>query len=89
MIATLGGFMWATAGEKIGTGNVSPANLRLLGSAHARIVLQTIALIPYLRQVGVGYRPRLDPRGAGLRKSATLAKWTVAAVLSPRPARGW
>ena len=82
MIATLGGFMWVTAGESIGTGNVSPTDLRLLGlGTTLGIALQTIALIPYLRQAGVGYRPRLDPRGAGLRKSATLAKWTVAAVL--------
>jgi putative peptidoglycan lipid II flippase len=82
MIATLGGFMWATAGRRISTESVSPAELRLLGlGTTLGIVLQTIALLPYLRKVGVGYRPRLDPRGAGLRKSATLAKWTVAAVL--------
>jgi len=82
MIATLGGYMWATAGEKIGTGSGSSADQRLLGlGTTLAIVLQTVALIPYLRQAGVGYRPRLDPRGAGLRKSATLAKWTMAAVL--------
>jgi len=82
MIATLGGFIWATAHETVGTGNVSPADLRLLGlGTTLGIVLQTVALFPCLRRAGVGYRPRLDPRGAGLRKSATLAKWTVAAVL--------
>jgi putative peptidoglycan lipid II flippase len=83
MIATLGGYLWSTAGHS----NLSPADLtaaqvRLLGiGTTLGVVLQAAALIPYVRRVGVGFRPRFGWRGVGLGASMRLARWTLAMVL--------
>jgi putative peptidoglycan lipid II flippase len=80
-IATLGSYLWI-AGYVQTTENITPNELALLGlGTTLGIVLQTITLIPYLRQAGVGFRPRFDWRGVGLGQSATLAKWTMGMVL--------
>lgn len=81
MIATLGSFIWI-AGYAQTSVTITPAELMLLGiGTTIGIGLQTLTLIPYLRQVGVGFRPRFDWRGTGLGKSMTLAKWTMGMVL--------
>lgn len=82
MIATLVGFMVMVGHAKLTARNITPNEVALLGiGTTLGIVLQTVTMIPYLRKVGVGYRPRFNWRGAGLRKSATLAKWTMGVVL--------
>ncbi|MBA3022043.1 murein biosynthesis integral membrane protein MurJ [Propionicimonas sp.] len=44
------------------------------------IVVQTLALIPYLRRVGFAYRPRFDLKGTGLGRTFQVAKWMVGFV---------
>lgn len=45
------------------------------------IALQSVVLIPFLRQIGFRFRPRFDLRGAGLGRLFGLAKWTLFFVL--------
>ncbi|HZU55225.1 MAG TPA: murein biosynthesis integral membrane protein MurJ [Actinocrinis sp.] len=80
-IATFGAYLWI-AGYVQSTANITQNELALLGlGSTISIALQTVALIPYLRQVGISFRPRFDWRGVGLGKSMTLAKWTMGMVL--------
>ena len=80
-IATLGAYLWI-AGYVQTTENITANELALLGlGTTLGIALQTITLIPYLRQAGVSFKPRFDWRGVGLGKSMTLAKWTMGMVL--------
>jgi putative peptidoglycan lipid II flippase len=46
------------------------------------VVLQTIALLPFLRRVGIRLRPRWDWRGAGFRAAGPFAAWVVGYVLT-------
>lgn len=81
-IATLGCYLWI-AGYVETTANITANELALLGiGTTLGIVLQTVTLIPYMRQAGVTFRPRFDWRGVGLGRSATLAKWTMGMVLA-------
>ncbi len=81
-IATLGCYLWI-AGYVQTTENITQNELVLLGiGTTLGIVLQTVTLIPYMRQAGVSFRPRFDWRGVGLGRSATLAKWTMGMVLA-------
>ena len=81
MIATLMAYLFV-ADTSVTAVTITPGETRLLGiGTTIGIILQTITLIPYLRQVGVGFRPRFDWRGARLGKSMTLAKWTMGMVL--------
>jgi putative peptidoglycan lipid II flippase len=81
MIATLVAYL-VVADTSTTAVTITPAETRLLGiGTTIGIALQTLTLIPYLRQVGVGFRPRFDWRGSGLGKSMTLAKWTMGMVL--------
>lgn len=41
------------------------------------IVAQFLVLLPYMKRTGFRFRPRFDLRGAGLGKTAHLAKWTI------------
>jgi putative peptidoglycan lipid II flippase len=62
--------------------SVSSAERALLGGgATLGVILQALVLVPVLRRVGFGYRPRFDFRGAGLRKAGELARWTFLFVL--------
>jgi putative peptidoglycan lipid II flippase len=80
-IATLGAYL-VIAGYVQTTENITANELALLGlGTTLGIALQTITLIPYLRQAGVSFKPRFDWRGVGLGKSMTLAKWTMGMVL--------
>ena len=81
MIATLLAYLFV-ADTSVTAVTITAGETRLLGiGTTIGIALQTLTLIPYLRQVGVGYRPRFDWRGTGLGKSMTLAKWTMGMVL--------
>lgn len=81
-IATLGSYLWIVGGVANSTATISGGEELLLGlGTTLGIVLQALTLVPYLRGVGVRYRPRFDWRNTGLGKSVTLAKWTLLTVL--------
>ncbi|MBY8865719.1 MULTISPECIES: murein biosynthesis integral membrane protein MurJ [Streptomyces] len=86
IIVTLGMFIWvygtsADSGMKVT--NIPPEGQRLLGiGVLLGLVVQALAMIPYLRETGFRLRLRFDWRGHGLGKAATLAKWTVLFVLA-------
>jgi putative peptidoglycan lipid II flippase len=80
-IATLGSYMWIVGGTPNTPQTITMNEQILLGlGTTLGIVLQTITLLPYLRGVGVNFRPRFDWRNSGLGKSMTLAKWTLLTV---------
>ncbi|MER6138401.1 murein biosynthesis integral membrane protein MurJ [Streptomyces sp. NPDC001815] len=86
IIVTLGLFIWvygtaASSGMKVTT--IPPEGERLLGiGVLLGLVVQALAMIPYLRETGFRLRLRFDWKGHGLGKSAKLAKWTVLFVLA-------
>ncbi|MET7574697.1 murein biosynthesis integral membrane protein MurJ [Streptomyces sp. NPDC005492] len=86
IIVTLGMFIWvygtsANSGMKVTS--IPPEGQRLLGiGVLLGLVVQALAMIPYLRETGFRLRLRFDWRGHGLGKAATLAKWTVLFVLA-------
>ncbi len=86
IMATVGAFLWiyGTADESdLTVGSISPEAVRLLGiGTLLGLVVQALAMIPYLRASGFRMRPRFDWRGHGLGKAAKLAKWTVFFVLA-------
>ncbi|MFE7170211.1 murein biosynthesis integral membrane protein MurJ [Streptomyces sp. NPDC057616] len=86
IIVTLGMFIWVygTAADSGMTVNsIPPEGQRLLGiGVLLGLVVQALAMIPYLRETGFKLRLRFDWRGHGLGKAVTLAKWTVLFVLA-------
>ena len=86
IIVTLGMFIWvygtaADSGMKVTS--IPPEGQRLLGAGVLLgLVVQALAMIPYLRETGFRLRLRFDWRGHGLGKAATLAKWTILFVLA-------
>ncbi|NLU69527.1 murein biosynthesis integral membrane protein MurJ [Streptomyces sp. HNM0574] len=86
IIGTIGMFLWVygTAGTSgLTVTTIPPEGVRLLGvGTLLGLVVQALAMIPYLRATGFRVRPRFDWRGHGLGKAARLAKWTVLFVLA-------
>ncbi|MGK5501286.1 murein biosynthesis integral membrane protein MurJ, partial [Streptomyces sp. URMC 125] len=86
IITTFGLFIWVygtarTSGMSVGT--IPPEGVRLLGAGTLLgLVVQSLAMIPYLRAAGFRIRLRFDWRGHGLGKAARLAKWTFLFVLA-------
>ncbi|MFE3826086.1 murein biosynthesis integral membrane protein MurJ [Streptomyces sp. NPDC059092] len=86
MITTFGLFIWvygtaADSGMTVGT--IPPDGVRLLGiGTLLGLIVQALAMIPYLRETGFRFRPRFDWKGHGLGKTVKLAKWTVLFVLA-------
>ncbi|WP_432136557.1 MULTISPECIES: murein biosynthesis integral membrane protein MurJ [unclassified Streptomyces] len=86
IIVTLGMFLWvygtaADSGMEVTT--IPPEGQRLLGiGILLGLVVQALAMIPYLRETGFRMRLRFDWKGHGLGKAATLAKWTFLFVLA-------
>ncbi|MEW2565948.1 murein biosynthesis integral membrane protein MurJ [Streptomyces sp. NPDC047070] len=86
IIVTLGLFIWvygtaANSGMKAST--IPPEGEQLLGvGVLLGLVVQALAMIPYLRETGFRLRLRFDWKGHGLGKAAMLAKWTVLFVLA-------
>ncbi|MET7506744.1 murein biosynthesis integral membrane protein MurJ [Streptomyces albidoflavus] len=86
MITTFGLFIWvygsaASSGMKVAT--IPDEGVRLLGiGTLLGLVVQALAMIPYLRETGFRFRPRFDWKGHGLGKTVRLAKWTVLFVLA-------
>ncbi|MFB7654211.1 MULTISPECIES: murein biosynthesis integral membrane protein MurJ [unclassified Streptomyces] len=86
IIVTLGTFIWVygTAGSSgMTVENIPPQGERLLGvGVLLGLVVQALAMIPYLRETGFRLRLRFDWKGHGLGKAAMLAKWTILFVLA-------
>ncbi|MFF0362873.1 murein biosynthesis integral membrane protein MurJ [Streptomyces fungicidicus] len=86
IIVTLGTFIWVygTAGDsKMEVTNIPPEGQQLLGvGVLLGLVVQALAMIPYLRETGFRMRLRFDWKGHGLGKAAMLAKWTILFVLA-------
>ncbi|MFJ9849215.1 murein biosynthesis integral membrane protein MurJ [Streptomyces sp. NPDC101150] len=86
MIATFGLFIWVYGSAKtshIGVMTIPTEGIRLLGiGTLLGLVVQALAMIPYLRDADFKLRLRFDWRGHGLGKAAKLAKWTVLFVLA-------
>ncbi|MBG0853921.1 murein biosynthesis integral membrane protein MurJ [Streptomyces spinoverrucosus] len=86
IIATLGMFLWvygSAADSNMTVDNIPPQGERLLGiGVLLGLVVQALAMIPYLRETGFRLRLRFDWKGHGLGKAAMLAKWTILFVLA-------
>ncbi|MEV7277140.1 murein biosynthesis integral membrane protein MurJ [Streptomyces sp. NPDC093111] len=86
MIATFGLFIWVygtSAESHMGVQTIPDEGIRLLGiGTLLGLVVQALAMIPYLRETGFRFRPRFDWKGHGLGKTVKLAKWTVLFVLA-------
>ncbi|MET9763400.1 murein biosynthesis integral membrane protein MurJ [Streptomyces sp. NPDC006372] len=86
IIVTLGMFIYvygtaADSGMRVTT--IPAEGQRLLGiGVLLGLVVQALAMIPYLRETGFRLRLRFDWKGQGLGKAITLAKWTVLFVLA-------
>ncbi|MEW2530753.1 murein biosynthesis integral membrane protein MurJ [Streptomyces sp. NPDC047071] len=86
IIATLGMFLWVYGtSEKSGmrVTSIPDDGVRLLGvGVLLGMVVQSLAMFPYLRETGFKPRLRFDWKGQGLGKAAMLAKWTILFVLA-------
>ena len=86
MIVTFGLFIWVygtSAESHMGVQTIPEEGVRLLGiGTLLGLVVQALAMIPYLRETGFRFRPRFDWKGHGLGKTVKLAKWTVLFVLA-------
>ncbi|MEV7186526.1 murein biosynthesis integral membrane protein MurJ [Kitasatospora sp. NPDC093102] len=86
VIFTFSAYIWVYGGfgtTHVTPEGVSPEGVRLLGlGTLVGLVVQSLAMIPYLRAAEFRYRPRFDWRGHGLGKAARLAKWTFFFVLA-------
>ncbi|MFF2075137.1 murein biosynthesis integral membrane protein MurJ [Kitasatospora sp. NPDC058162] len=86
VIFTFGAYIWVYGGyngTQITPENITPEGVRLLGlGTLLGLVVQSLAMIPYLRAADFRFRPRFDWRGHGLGKAARLAKWTFFFVLA-------
>lgn len=81
VIAVFGAYL--VVGASARSAEAMPAwGTRLLGiGTTLGIVVQAVALVPFLRRAGFSWRPRFDWRGAGMSKAARLGTWTVLVVL--------
>ncbi|MFJ8081619.1 murein biosynthesis integral membrane protein MurJ [Streptomyces sp. NPDC096205] len=86
IIVTLGMFIWvygSAANSHMTVDSIPPEGQRLLGiGILLGLVVQALAMIPYLRETGFKLRLRFDWKGHGLGKAAVLAKWTILFVLA-------
>ncbi|WUS98011.1 murein biosynthesis integral membrane protein MurJ [Streptomyces sp. NBC_00708] len=86
MIFTFGMFIWVygtSHQSHMGVQTIPPEGVRLLGiGTLLGLVVQALAMIPYLREAGFRFRPRFDWKGHGLGKTVKLAKWTVLFVFA-------
>ncbi len=65
-------------GASSGTDGFSTGQALLLGGgATLGIAVQTLVLVPFLRQAGFRYTPRFDFRGVGLGHTLRLGAWTL------------
>ncbi|MEV3989683.1 murein biosynthesis integral membrane protein MurJ [Streptomyces sp. NPDC049837] len=76
--------VYGVSGEsRMGVTTIPDEGIRLLGiGTLLGLVVQALAMVPYLREAGFRFRPRFDWKGHGLGKTVKLAKWTVLFVLA-------
>ncbi|GFH38652.1 murein biosynthesis integral membrane protein MurJ [Streptomyces pacificus] len=86
IIFTFGMFIWVYGSfseSRMSVETIPPEGVRLLAvGTLLGLVVQALAMIPYLRETGFRFRPRFDWKGQGLGKTFRLAKWTVLFVLA-------
>jgi putative peptidoglycan lipid II flippase len=86
VIFTFAMFIWvygSYGSTRMDATTITPEGVRLLGiGTLLGLVVQSLAMLPYLRDAGFTFRPRFDWRGHGLGKAAKLAKWTFLFVLA-------
>ncbi|QDY77816.1 murein biosynthesis integral membrane protein MurJ [Streptomyces qinzhouensis] len=86
IIASFAAFIWAFGSfteSGVNTATITPEGIRLLGlGTMLGLVVQAVAMLPYLRDAGFRMKLRFDWRGQGLGKAAGLAKWTLFFVLA-------
>ncbi|OKK02328.1 hypothetical protein AMK26_21885 [Streptomyces sp. CB03234] len=86
VIFTFSMFIWvygSSAESQMGVTTIPDEGIRLLGiGTLLGLVVQALAMVPYLREAGFRFRPRFDWKGHGLGKTVKLAKWTVLFVLA-------
>ncbi|GLV83473.1 lipid II flippase MurJ [Streptomyces lavendulae subsp. lavendulae] len=86
VIATFGAFIWAFGGftaSGVSEATITAEGVRLLGiGTLLGLAVQSLAMLPYLRDAGFKPRLRFDWKGHGLGKAAGLAKWTFFFVLA-------
>ncbi|MEY9870828.1 putative peptidoglycan lipid II flippase [Streptacidiphilus sp. MAP12-33] len=86
VIFTFSMFIWVYGPWKstyMDVTTIPSAGVRLLGiGTLLGLVVQSLAMFPYLRHAGLRFRPRFDWRGHGLGHAAKLAKWTFLFVLA-------
>jgi putative peptidoglycan lipid II flippase len=86
IIFTFGMFIWVYgpfSHTHLKATTITPEGIRLIGiGTLLGLAVQSLAMIPYLRDSGFRFRPRFDWRGHGLGHAAKLAKWTFLFVLA-------
>lgn len=86
VIFTFSMFIWVYGSfgtTQMDATSISPDGVRLLGiGTLLGLAVQSLAMLPYLRDAGFRFRPRFDWRGHGLGHAAKLAKWTFFFVLA-------
>ncbi|SEG44096.1 putative peptidoglycan lipid II flippase [Actinacidiphila yanglinensis] len=79
-------FIWVYgpfSSTRMDASTITPEGTRLLGiGTLLGLVVQSLSMLPYLRDAGFKFRPRFDWRGHGLGHTAKLAKWTFFFVLA-------
>jgi len=81
-IGVFGLYLWVWGNQTALSGQpftTQQAWLLALGSTIG-IVVQTLALLPFLKRAGFNYRPRFDLKGTGLGRTFHVAKWMVGYV---------
>jgi murein biosynthesis integral membrane protein MurJ len=81
-IGVFGLYLWIWGNQTALSGDPftdQQAWLLALGSTLG-IVIQTVALLPFLKKAGFSYRPRFDLKGTGLGRTFHVAKWMVGYV---------
>lgn len=88
-IAVLGSYLLLNGTVTDGCAGFTSGQERLLGlGTTAAVLVQCIALLPYLRQAGVRYRPTLRLGSPRLRATLRLGGWTLAVVAVNQAAYG-
>lgn len=78
VVITVGLLFLGVTGPSLSTASIGPGATLLLGlGTTLGIIVQTVALVPYVRASGLRLRPRFDWRGHGLGRAGELAKWMV------------
>ncbi len=81
-IATFLLFLAIAGTSAAADGVLTPDQIAILGiGTTLGVVAQSAILIPVLWKAGYIWRPRFDWRGVGLRKTGTLALWTIGLVM--------